>query len=378
MSRIDELIAELCPNGVEFKALGDIASLERGRSITKEQVTVGEIPVIAGGRTAAYMHGESNRDGQTIVIAGSGAYAGFVSWWEGPIYVSDAFSVKPNGSELLARYCYHWLISQQEVLHSMKKGGGVPHVYAKDAARLKIPVPPLEVQREIVRILDKFTQLEADLEAELEARRRQYQYYQQELLSFSNDEAKWMFIGDIGRVSMCKRIFKSETSEVGEIPFFKIGTFGKRPDAFISRKLFDEYRSKYSFPKTGDVLISAAGTIGRTVVYDGNPAYFQDSNIVWIDNDESVVLNAYLQYWYRVIEWSTDGGTIRRLYNENIRRARIAVPSQDAQGRIVAFLDKFDALVNDLSSGLPAELAARRKQYEYYRDRLLTFKEVSR
>lgn len=125
--------------------------------------------------------------------------------------------------------------------------------------------------------------------------------------------------------------------------------------------------------KRGDVLISAAGTIGRTVPYDGEPAYFQDSNIVWIDSDESIVLNSYLCHWYRVIEWATDGGTIRRLCNENIRKARIAIPSLEEQQYIVELLDRFDALVNDLSSGIPAELVTRRKQYENYRDRLLTF-----
>jgi type I restriction enzyme S subunit len=137
------------------------------------------------------------------------------------------------------------------------------------------------------------------------------------------------------------------------------------------------YRGRYSFPKKGDVLISAAGTIGRAIPYDGKPAYFQDSNIVWVDNDESLVKNSYLRYWYRMIDWSTDGGTIRRLYNENIRRARIAVPSLAEQDRIVAILDKFDALVNDLSIGLPAELNARHRQYEHYRDRLLTFPEAA-
>lgn len=187
-----------------------------------------------------------------------------------------------------------------------------------------------------------------------------------------------MTLGDLGPVSMCKRVFKSETSPSGDIPFFKIGTFGRSPDAYISRELYEAYKRRYSFPKSGDILISAAGTIGRAIVYDGTPAYFQDSNIVWIDNDESIVSNAYLYYWYRVVQWATDGGTIKRLYNNNVRRARIAVPSLCEQHRIVLILNDFDALVNDLSIGLPAELAARRKQYEHYRDKLLTFKELER
>jgi type I restriction enzyme S subunit len=176
---------------------------------------------------------------------------------------------------------------------------------------------------------------------------------------------------------MCKRVFKHETSPEGEVPFYKIGTFGGNPDAFISRERYESYRSRYPFPKKGDILLSAAGTIGRAIPYNGRPGYFQDSNLVWLANDESLVTNRYLYYWYQVVEWTTDGGAIQRLYNENIRRAPIAVPPLEEQDRIVAILYKFDALVNDLSVGLPAELRARRKQYEYFRDRLLTFREAA-
>ena len=173
---------------------------------------------------------------------------------------------------------------------------------------------------------------------------------------------------------MCKRIMKSETSSTGDVPFFKIGTFGGEPNAYISKDTFEKYKKDYSYPKKGDILISAAGTIGRTVVFDGKPAYFQDSNIVWIDNDESIVLNRYLYYYYQLQPWkASTGGTIARLYNDNIRDAVISVPSLSEQECIVGILDRFDALCNDLSSGLPAEIEARQKQYEYYRDRLLNF-----
>jgi type I restriction enzyme, S subunit len=173
-----------------------------------------------------------------------------------------------------------------------------------------------------------------------------------------------------------KRVFKDETALTGDIPFYKIGTFGGHADAYISRELYEDYKSHYSFPKMGDVLISAAGTIGRAIPYDGQPAYYQDSNIVWIDNDESIVTNRFLFYWYQVVDWTIDSGTIQRLYNDNLRRAKILIPSLTQQGRVTAILDKFDALVNDLRVGLPAELNARRKQFEYYRDRLLTFEEL--
>jgi len=148
-------------------------------------------------------------------------------------------------------------------------------------------------------------------------------------------------ISDIGKVSMCKRILKHQTSVSGDIPFYKIGTFGKKPNAFISKEIYDEFRNKFSFPKTGDVLISASGTIGRRVKYDGKPAYFQDSNIVWIDNDEKKVLNDYLYRFYEICNWrSTKGATISRLYNANLKRIEIPYPeSLTEQKRIVKTLD---------------------------------------
>lgn len=177
---------------------------------------------------------------------------------------------------------------------------------------------------------------------------------------------------------MCKRILKDQTSSSGDVPFFKIGTFGGVADAYISQELFDTYKSKYSYPKKGDVLISAAGTIGRTVIFDGKPAYFQDSNIVWLKHDESVVLNSYLRYIYSLSPWAiSTGGTIARLYNDNILNAVIPVPPLAEQQRIVDILDRFDSLTNDLTAGLPAEIEKRKQQYEYYRDKLLTFKRLN-
>ena len=174
---------------------------------------------------------------------------------------------------------------------------------------------------------------------------------------------------------MCKRIMKAETSTTGDVPFFKIGTFGKKPDSYISRDKFEEYKEKYAYPKKGDILISASGTIGRTVIFDGKDAYYQDSNIVWIANDESIVLNRYLYYYYQTQPWNvSSSGTIARLYNDNISKTRIIVPSIEEQTRIISILDRFDSLCSDLTSGLPAEIEARQKQYEYYRDKLLSFK----
>jgi len=126
-------------------------------------------------------------------------------------------------------------------------------------------------------------------------------------------------LGDIGKICMCKRILKEQTFSNGEVPFYKIGTFGKSADAFISKQLFDEYKQKYNYPKKGEILISASGTIGKAIVFDGQDSYFQDSNIVWLSHDETKVLNRYLYYFYQIINWNpSTGGTISRLYNYNL------------------------------------------------------------
>ncbi|WQV11007.1 restriction endonuclease subunit S [Helicobacter pylori] len=179
-------------------------------------------------------------------------------------------------------------------------------------------------------------------------------------------------LGDIGKPCMCKRVMKHQTTRYGEIPFYKIGTFGNTADAFISKKLFLEYRTKYSFPKKGDILISASGTIGRAVIYDGKPAYFQDSNIVWIDNDETLVKNDFLFYAYSNVKWNTEYTTILRLYNDNFRNTLIPLPplnEQNAIANILSALDRYlyalDALIlkkEGVKKALSFELLSQRKR----------------
>ncbi|GAA7432973.1 hypothetical protein Yangon179_04180 [Helicobacter pylori] len=165
---------------------------------------------------------------------------------------------------------------------------------------------------------------------------------------------------------------KHQTTRYGEIPFYKIGTFGNIADAFISKKLFLEYQTKYSFPKKGDILISASGTIGRTIIYDGKPAYFQDSNIVWIDNDETLVKNDFLFYAYSNVKWNTEHTTILRLYNDNFRNTLIPLPplnEQIAIANILSGLDHYlytlDALIlkkESVKKALSFELLSQRKR----------------
>jgi type I restriction enzyme S subunit len=144
---------------------------------------------------------------------------------------------------------------------------------------------------------------------------------------------------------MCRRIFKEQTSETGDIPFYKIGTFGADPDAFISRELFEEYKSKYPYPQKGDILISASGSIGRTVEFAGNNEYFQDSNIVWLNHDERLS-NPFLKCFYSVVKWAgIEGSTIKRLYNDNILNTVICMPSVPEQKRIGLFFENLDNLI---------------------------------
>lgn len=151
--------------------------------------------------------------------------------------------------------------------------------------------------------------------------------------------------GDVGSVAMCRRIFKHQTSDSGEIPFFKIGTFGGTPDAFISRELFEEYKAKYPYPENGDILLSASGSIGRTVEFKGENEYFQDSNIVWLKHDESIT-NPFLRHLYDVVKWAgIEGSTIKRLYNDNILKTEVLIPSVLEQAKIAEVLDGINCLI---------------------------------
>jgi len=154
-------------------------------------------------------------------------------------------------------------------------------------------------------------------------------------------------LGDVGKVCMCKRIFANQTSNTGEVPFFKIGTFGKEADAYISKGLYEDYKQRFSYPQKGDVLISAAGTLGRTIVFEGKDAYFQDSNIVWLATDKELLCNEYLYHYYKVIKWgASEGSTIARLYNGIICNTHIALPDVEEQKQIATVLSEIDELIS--------------------------------
>jgi len=383
MSELDRLVAELCPDGVEYAAIKDVCSdlLVGGdlpQNFAKGQKSPSEefpYPIYSNGteESALYGYTESYRiEKEAITISARGTI-GFHAIRSGKFTpIVRLITLIADESKITTKFLNYAL----SVVGLEGVTTGIPSLTLPMLKKYKIPIPPLAIQREIVRILDNFTELTAKLTvkltAELTARKKQYEYYRNELLALPN--APRVSLGEIGRVAMCKRIMKAETSPDGDVPFYKIGTFGKSPDAYISAKTYERYRRDYSFPNKGDILISAAGTIGRAVIYDGEASYYQDSNIVWLEHDESQVINKYLYYCYQLSPWHvSSGGTIARLYNDNISKTEIPLPSLPIQRELVRILDKFDTLTTDIASGILVEIEARRKQYEYYRDKLLTF-----
>lgn len=403
MSKLEKLIQQYCPDGVEWKMFYDVCDLVRGITYNKGQEakasTEDSHKVLRANNITLNLNALNFDDvklvskdvvvkpeqhlhtGDILMCAGSGSkeHVGKVAFISDNIdYTFGGFmAVVRCNALILPRYMFHILTSHyfSNHLDVQINSSTINNINKQVMQSFAFPVPPLPVQEEIVRILDTFT----ELQAELQKRQQQYNYYRDNLLNFNRggQEIKWMKLKEIGKVCMCKRILKEQTVSSGDVPFYKIGTFGGVADAYIPQELFDSYKSKFSYPQNGDILISAAGTIGRTVEFDGKPAYFQDSNIVWLKHDESIVLNSYLKYCYTLNPWAiSTGGTIARLYNDNILNATIPVPPIAEQQKIVAILDRFDTLTNDLTSGLPAEMEKRRQQYEYYRDRLLTFKRL--
>lgn len=281
-------------------------------------------------------------DDEALLISGNGEYVGYVHYYRGKFnayqrtYVLRGFSIDVK---YLQSYLNCFL---RDRIKKEMNAGSIPFIKMGTLTDMYISYPSsLSEQRRIASILSSADKV-IDSTQKLIAKYKSIKQGMMEDLLKPKEGWKKVKLGEVGKISMCKRVFSFETSIEGEIPFYKIGTFGKTADAFITRQLFEEYKNKFSYPKVGDILISASGTIGRTVVYDGEPAYFQDSNIIWIDNDETIILNQFLYYQYKIISWNLEGSTIARLYNDNFNKIEIFVPDFSEQRRIASILSSID------------------------------------
>ncbi len=343
--------------------LGDICEIVKGQQINKISLNnTDKYPVINGGIDFLGYTNKFNVSKNTIAISEGGTcgYVRFMTsnfWSGGHNYSLQKISNKVNNLCL-----YHILKSYEKDIMKLGVGSGLKNIQLKALKDFEILLPPLNEQSAIANILSALDRYLCALDALILKKEGVKKALSFELLSQRkrlrgfNQDWQRVRLGDIGKPCMCKRVMKHQTTRYGEIPFYKIGTFGNTADAFISKKLFLEYKTKYSFPKKGDILISASGTIGRAVIYDGKPAYFQDSNIVWIDNDETLVKNDFLFYAYSNVKWNTEHTTILRLYNDNFRNTLIPLPPLNEQSAIADILSDLD---NEIAS-----LKNKKRQFE--------------
>ena len=393
MSEIKKLIERLCPDGVEYKRLGDITEILRGRRLTKKELTDNaEYPVYHGGIEPIGYYSHHNRPANTVMIINVGASAGTVGYCNKPFWSSDGCYCIDKSELLSDRYLYYVLSKNQLAFVSKVRHAGIPTLDSKVIANFEIPVPPIEVQSKIVEILDNFTELEAELEAqleaELEARKKQYEYYRNQLLTFdkvggARFDVKWMKMSDIGTFTRGKRFVRTDIVEDG-VPCIHYGDmytyYGLKADK-AKTHLTPEKAQKMRFAKKNDVVIVGAGENKNDI----------GVGVTWLGEEDVAVHDAcyifssdlYPQYvshflrtesYHKQIYPLVSEGKICSISAQSIGRAIIPIPPLEEQKRIVSILDRFEALTTDLQSGLPAEIEARRKQYEYYREQLLTFK----
>lgn len=407
MSKIEELIAQYCPEGVKCQKFGEVAVIQRGASprpiqrfLTDE---INGVPWIKIGDTktrSKYVIDTAQRitaDGAKksrvlkkgdFIISNSMSYGRpYILGIDGAIHDGWA-SISDFSDSLNSDFLYHFLTSNvvQDYWDSKINSGSVSNLNADIIKSLSIPIPPLPVQEEIVNILDKFTALEAELEAELEARKRQYEYYRNELLAFEGKDVEWKTLGEIGEFIRGKRFVRTDMIEDG-FPCIHYGemythynVYATESKSFIS----DELARKLRVASTGDVIIVAAGEttedIGKATAWLGtSDVVIHDACFTFKSelNPKFVAYFSRTKLFHDQIKKHISSGKISAINAKGLEKAKIPIPPLEEQKRIVTILDKFDALVNDISEGLPAEIAARRQQYEYYRGKLLTFEPLA-
>ncbi len=390
MSKIEQMVAELCPRGILYRSLGGLGRRNKGIAITAARMkhlatSPGPIRVFAGGKTVADVREEEVPERHVIrvpsIIVRSRGHIGF-SYYDKPFtHKSELWSYSIDSPGVDQRFVYFYLLTQVPRLQRLAKATSVklPQLSVGDTDSLRIPVPPLEIQQEIVRILDQFTQLEAELEAELEARRRQYEFYRHGLLSFSSgvEHSLLSDVADYVNGRAHERLVDSN----GDIPMVTARFISRNGEA--NRFLRPEdVRTPAMKGDTALVLsdLPNGRALARTFFVDRDNGYAINQRVARLRVKDSSRVDPRFLYYYL----DRNPGLLRydngvdqtHLSKAQVLHLRFPLPPIEEQRRIVRVLDKFDSLVNDLTVGLPAELAARRKQYEYYRDKLLTFKEA--
>nr|WP_241008642.1 restriction endonuclease subunit S [Aggregatibacter actinomycetemcomitans] len=347
---------------VKWKPLSLVTEMQRGKTITAKSANEGSIPVISGGQKPAYYHNESNRDGKTITVAGSGAYAGYIMYWEEPIFVSDAFSIKTDESLLQIKYVYHFLLQNQQKIYAMKKGSGVPHVYPKDIGVLLIPIPSPTVQTEIVRILDALTALTSELTSELILRQKQYEYYREKLLSFDSLERLNEGGAKKKLIDVCINIFSGKNKERNDNGLYPIygstGIIGKTNNKEFSNE---------------QILVARVGA-NAGYVHIAKGEYDVSDNTLIVQNNEQV----HTKFLYHILvnmklNQYAKGAGQPLITAGQLKSMEIFIPLLEEQHRIVSILDKFETLTNSITEGLPLAIEQSQKRYEYYRELLLSF-----
>ena len=394
MSRIDELIKEKCPNGVKYLTLGETCDIKTGAGITKKDADKdGIYPIISGGIEPLGMYNISNRKANTVTIARAGG-AGYVNFINKDFYLNDkCFSVIPAGdySDIIdSRFLYFVLKNKEKDIMDMKSAGSVPTVNTQKVSKISIPVPPLEIQQEIVGMLNSFTELEAELEAELTKRKQQYEYYRDHLLSFENiagegGRVEWLALGDVCILVTGATPSRTNHSywDGGTIPWMNSGEVNLRRVFKTEEKITEDgynHASTTIVPKHSIVMALAGQgkTRGKVAITEIELCTNQSlCSIICGEKINYKYLFHYLDSKYENLRSISNGdGTRGGLSLRILSPYKIPVPTLDVQEKIVYVLDNFDAVCNDLNIGLPAEIEARQKQYEYYRDRLLSFDAV--
>lgn len=354
MSKLDDLINKLCPDGVEYKPLSDKTLFDfhygKGNKIPED---IGGIYDVYGANGVVSHIDEYNCE--DISIIGHIGAVGFINRCKSKCYVTYNGTIADivDKSKVNTQYFYYVLTTLD--LPSYKKGSQ-PFLSVSDFDKIEIPVPPSEIQNEIVRILDNFTELEEELEEELVARRKQYEYYSDSLLTF-DDSVEWSTLGEVSKIK--------NGSDYKHLPEGNIPVYGSGG--------IMTYVNTYSFNKPS-VLIPRKGSL-KNLFYVDVPFWNVDT-IFNTDINTELILPKFLFYYLKTqhLEELNMAGGVPSLTQTILNKVKIPLPSKTEQEKIIAILDRFDALTNDITSGLPAEIEARHKQYEYYRDKLLTFK----